>query len=46
MDMTITSPAFLYGGMIPINYTADGADKSSPLYILAGAQWFGRYRHR
>ena len=31
MDMTITSPAFLYGGMIPANYAADGADMSPPL---------------
>ena len=46
MDMTITSPAFLYGGMIPINYTADGEDKSSLLHVLAEAQCFGRYRHR
>jgi hypothetical protein len=46
MDMTITSPAFLYGGMIPINYTADGENESPLLHILAEAQWFGRYRRR
>lgn len=33
MDMTIMSPAFLYGGMIPAKYTADGSDMSPPLYI-------------
>lgn len=33
MDMTIMSPAFLYGGMIPAKYTADGADTSPPLYL-------------
>ena len=33
MDMTIMSPAFLYGGMIPAKYTADGPDKSPPLYF-------------
>lgn len=35
MDMTIMSPVFLYGGMIPAQYTADGADESPPLYISA-----------
>jgi Raf kinase inhibitor-like YbhB/YbcL family protein len=35
MDMTIMSPAFLYGGMIPAKYTADGADSSPPLYVSA-----------
>jgi Raf kinase inhibitor-like YbhB/YbcL family protein len=33
MNMTIMSPAFLYGGMIPAIYTADGADRSPPLYV-------------
>ena len=32
-DLSITSPAFLPGGMIPSKYTCDGADVSPPLLI-------------
>ena len=31
MEITITSPAFKEGGMIPAKYTCDGADISPPL---------------
>lgn len=31
MDMTIMSPAFVFGGMIPAKYTSDGSDISPPL---------------
>ena len=32
-ELSITSPAFLPGGMIPSKYTCDGADVSPPLLI-------------
>lgn len=35
MAMTITSPAFAAGGMIPAEYTCDGQDVSPPL-VFAG----------
>ncbi len=31
MDMSMMSPAFVFGGMIPAKYTADGSDVSPPL---------------
>ncbi len=46
MDMTITSPAFPYGGMIPIHYTADGGDESPLFHVWAEAQCIGQDRRR
>ena len=36
MTIRLTSPAFADGGMIPKDYTCDGADRSPPL------EWTGR----